>query len=195
MRGGGRWTVCAALCRALLCPVALAGCGGAANQQMAKPDPQQAAAAAIAALDANDDGILSAAELQESPGLQTAMPRLDVNRDGALSADEIAGRLQAYQSMSDMVAVGVRVLLNGQPLAGAAVTLVPEPFLGEGLQSYVGVTTDRGTAFPKGQRVKLAGVPVGLYRAHIRHEEQNVDETRGVEVADDTRASEIDFSL
>jgi hypothetical protein len=38
-------------------------------------------------------------------------------------------------------------------------------------------------------------MPIGLYRIEIRHEGQGVDATRGVEVADDTRASEIVIEL
>jgi hypothetical protein len=180
---------------AAVCSLNCVGCGGAAVTQNSKADPIQAAEVALTSLDADGDGALSDSELVDSPGLMSAMSRIDANRDGALSVDEIVQRFTKYESMSDGVAVSVLVRYNGQPLPQATVTAVPEPFMGTELQSYVGVTNDRGHTVPKGNRVELPGMPIGLYRIEIRHEGQGVDATRGVEVADDTRASEIVIEL
>jgi hypothetical protein len=57
--------------------------------------------------------------------------------------------------------------------------------MGDGLQSYSGVTSEQGRCEPIGGEVDLYGLPVGYYKVHIVHEGQGIDATRGCEVADD----------
>ena len=62
---------------------------------------------------------------------------------------------------------------------------MPEPFMGEGKQSYLGTTSDNGVCGLKGQQANVPGVPMGFYQVRIVHVASGVDLTRGCEVATD----------
>jgi hypothetical protein len=169
--------------------LALAGCGRSVASQLRTSTPGEAAAAALAEYDGDKNGKLEAAELESCPALVDAQSRIDSNRDGAIDAAELEARFTAHDGMSDLVGFEVRVTSNKAPLAGATVTYTPEPFMGEGKQTYEGISTDGGSCYVEGQDVKLPGVPVGFYKVRIVHGPSGVDVTRGCEVADDSPSS------
>ncbi|MGL4422580.1 MAG: hypothetical protein ACRCZF_18070, partial [Gemmataceae bacterium] len=109
--------------------------------------PSAAGAAAITEYDTNKNGTIEGAELDACPSLKYALDRIDTNKDKALSADEIATRLQSYIS-AQIAAVGttVTVILDGSPMSGANVTLVPEKFMMEAVGSSTGTTDKTGAA-------------------------------------------------
>jgi hypothetical protein len=164
---------------------AVAGCGGSVASQLPTIDPAKNAAKAMELYDANGDGKLVKDELRNCPSLLVAAPRLDQNSDGAIATEEIAERFDALQSHSDIKVVDLTVTLKRKPLAGATVTFTPEPFMGEDLQTYTGVTSDQGRCELIGTEVDLYGIPIGFYKVDIVHQQHGVNAVRGVEVADD----------
>lgn len=155
----------------LLCSSVLtfAGCGGSARAQLEKFDPSAAAAKAFESFDRNNDGKLSGEEMKLCPSLLESGRRVDQNMDGNVTPDELQDRFAALDAQSDLIALDVQVTSKRRPLAGAEVTLIPEPFMGKGLQSYSGTTNDGGACLLEGDEVKIPGIPVGYYQAKIKH--------------------------
>jgi len=136
--------------------------------------PSRAGSQAMEMYDTNGDGIVSGDELEKAPALKAALPRLDTNGDKGVSADEVAARVNAWKAMrTGMTSVRCSVTLNGQPLAGAKVTLEPARFLGDDIKPATGTTNEYGDASPtiaKEDRPdpKLpGGAHFGLYKVRI----------------------------
>jgi hypothetical protein len=124
--------------------------------------------------DTNGDGKVAGDELEKAPSLKAALPRLDTDGDGGVSAAEVTARVNAWKAMqTGMTSMGCRVMLNGQPLVGAKVTLEPEAFLGDEIKPAFGTTNPVGAtslSIPKDQRPdpKLpGGAHFGLYKVRI----------------------------
>jgi hypothetical protein len=173
------------------------GCGGGSpiTELGKKASPEAQAAAAIKAYDTNGDGQLSLVELKAAPALLAAAERIDVNHDGQITRDELLARFEAHAKGSDLIALSVTVLSQKKPLAGAHVTLTPEPYSGSGLQSYEGVSVASGSCQLQGQSVKMPGLPPGYYDAHIVAPAQGIDQVAGCEVADDASGSRLQLNL
>jgi hypothetical protein len=154
--------------------------------QLRTSSPAEAAAAVMSSYDANNDGKIDAKELEASLALADGLPRIDANRDGAIDAAEMQARFEKHDQMSDVVGFDVSVTAKGRLVIGADVTFTPEPFMGEGKQSYVGRTNKGGSTTIRGQDVELLGVPTGYYTVRLVHEGSKLDVKRGIEVADDT---------
>jgi hypothetical protein len=133
----------------------------------AQVSPRDAANQALAEYDANKDGALDAKELEACPGLLSALKRVDKNNDGRLSADEIADRLAFFQLQGTQMDVTAEVTLDGRPLAGATVTLVPEKFMGPSVKSASAVTDESGTAVLKTEGSGEVSVACGYYRVQV----------------------------
>lgn len=147
----------------------LAGCGGQ-PQAPAFPriDPQAAATDAVRLYDRNDDGLLDADELAESPPLAASVKRLDKDGDGAVSAGEIRGRIEEWlNSGASLVGAIAQVTLDGAPLGGAEVTVEPEPFLGAAYAPATSRTDADGVATFTGHDPRLPGLHLGYYRVRI----------------------------
>jgi len=166
---------------------------------MPKLDPATAATEAIALYDQDGDGALSADELEASSGLKSAAAMIDFDQDKQLSADEIETRIAAWlESQQALLVLPCEVRFRGQPLEGAMVRFIPDPFLGEAAKPASAVTDQYGVAnvvhapedrpdpeFPQ-------GVGVGFYRVEISKEvdgkerlkkKYNSESTLGQEVA------------
>ena len=170
----------------LIALAAIAGCENSAVSQLRTSTPAEAAAKVMELYDRNGDGKLDAKELPASLALVDGLNRIDGNRDGAVALAEMEARFTAHDNMSDAVACQVTVQSKKAPLSGAVVTFTPEPFMGEGKQTYVGTTNSSGSCAVEGQEVKLPGLPTGYYKVQIVHAASGTDVMRGVEVADDT---------
>jgi hypothetical protein len=164
----------------------ISGCGGSVTSELPSYDPEYAATKALGLYDRNSDGKLSTDELLDCPAFAVGKPRIDRDADGTITAEEIRSRFEALAKQSDIKALDLRVTAQRRPLGGATVTFTPEPFMGDGLQSYAGVTTEQGMCELIGTNVDLYGLPVGYYKVHVVHEGLGVDSIRGSEVADDT---------
>jgi hypothetical protein len=160
----------------LLAPlVAFVGCsGGPARILPPHIDADDSAERAMEMYDTDGDGLLSAAELEAVPGLKAAMETLDADKDGKASELEIAERIRFWQvSQGGVTSIRCRVTMDGKPLVGATVTFEPESFLGEAIQTAVGVTNFTGAAgpsIPKENRPIAdmpPGIQLGTYRVRI----------------------------
>jgi len=180
--GARAWST--AFLSATLIAIGLTGCGGkSAVSQLRDGTPAEAAAKVMELYDGDHDGKLIAAELAASPGLAEGLSRIDANRDGVVDLAEMTARFTTLDDLSDVVAMQVMVTANGTPLDGAAVTLTPDPCMGEGKQAYEG-TTVNGLTAPAGLATPMP-TPTGYYTLHIVHAATSVDLTRGHEVAED----------
>ncbi len=181
--------------------IAVAGCFG--RPARVKPPHISAAsagAAAVADYDMDGDGAIAESELERAVPLKSSLDSVDTNQDGKLTAEEIAGRIEAWQKTR----VGVQVLfsrvtLDGQPLDGATVTLVPAPFLGDNVKPATGVTGSTGMALltiDEQYRVApdVKGAQCGWYLVRITKQQDgqemldaryNSETTLGCEVAPD----------
>jgi hypothetical protein len=171
--------------------LAFPGCSsGPGRLEPPKIDPVAAARKAIELYDANHDGVLTADELDQCPGLKAAMTRGD--DPVRVTADAIAARLQEYRaSRIALTSVACRVTLDGAPLANATVRFVPESFLGPAIKEAVGITNEDGFTLLSRDGGDLPGVHLGFYRVEISRqadgreaipERYNVRTTLGQEV-------------
>jgi hypothetical protein len=144
-----------------------AGCSRGGGQGTPELSPREAADQAVAEYDANKDGALDAKELEACPGLRSALKRTDKDSDNRLTADEIAERLTLFHDQGMLGDVSVAVTLDGRPLAGATVTLVPEKFMGPAVKPATAVTDNEGTGFFKTEGTDYIQVAFGYYRVQV----------------------------
>ena len=95
--------------------------------------------------DKRGDGLLNSSELFDLKSIYYDRDKYDLDGDDEISAEEIAIRIDAWQGQAAAVhAVDVKVTLDGAPLAGATVRVIPEFDLGDGTQANVGLTDADG---------------------------------------------------
>lgn len=187
-RGTIRWSTCLQCLHLASLVAALAGCSKSSISQLRTNSPDAAAGLALDLYDANRDGKISQDELAKSLSLVDGRSRIDSNNDHAIDRAELVARFQKHDQMSDAVSFSLQVLNKGAPMSGATVTYVPEPFMGEGKQSYVGTVADNGFCTLEGEQAHMPGgsVPTGFYKVHIVDQASGIDIERGIEVADDS---------
>jgi len=171
------------------------GCTQSTAQRATAFDPSAATTKALEQYDRNSDRKLSADELKASPALSASAARIDKNRDGSLSENEIRERFKAHESLAGNLLFQISVSAQGKPLADATVTFTPEPFMGEGLQTYVGTTGEKGLCALKGSQFKTLGVPDGFYQVHVSQTAHGIDAVRGVEIANDITRDMVEIAL
>jgi hypothetical protein len=175
----------------------LSGCSGKPGAlHPPSVNPAKASHAAVHDFDRNGDGTLSKEEWSASPELSAVAAQYDSNHDGTLDVDEIRGGIEIWQEN----AVGPRqmpftVKLDGRPLTGATVKLVPASFFGPEMK---GASCESGAGgggmlamaredMPK-NAPEMALVQPGLYRVEISHPtlkvptRYNTETTLGIEV-------------
>jgi hypothetical protein len=171
------------------------GCSRSTTQRASAFDSTTATAKALDQYDRNGDRKLSVQELKASAALSTSSARIDKNRDGSLSEGEIRDRFRSHESLTGKSLFLVGVSAQGKPLSGAAVTFTPEPFMGEGLQSYVGTTGENGLCSLEGVGFKTLGIPNGFYQIHIIQADRGIDDVRGAEIASDLTRDVVEIAL
>jgi hypothetical protein len=144
-----------------------AGCSSGGGAGTVQFSPRDATDQALAEYDANKDGALDAKELEACPGMLSALKRADKNGDGRLTADEITDRLTLFQQQGMQADVSVAATLDGRPLVGATVTLVPEKFMGPSVKPATAVTDNEGTGFFKTEGSEYVQVALGYYRVQV----------------------------
>jgi hypothetical protein len=159
------------------------GCGG--DSVATNADPAQAASDAFALYDKDGNGELAAAELDAALAIKSAVARIDADKNGVVAKEELQQRFITLKQGSSTVSVSVTVLGPKGPLAGADVTLTPEPFMGTDLPTYTGTTIEGGNCELKTGDVPVYSLPWGLYRVHVVHAADGIDKTVGCEVSDD----------
>jgi hypothetical protein len=157
--------------------IALSGCSGGGLVNPPDVDPQAAAAHAMEHFDSNGDGALEPPELSKCPALIDARASFDIDQDGRIGKDELTdGLSQIFGSQTSLTEWNCNMKLNGRPLAGAKVRLLPIEILGETLPAAEGETDARGSArptidpelLPEEYRKKPL-MYAGLYRVEITH--------------------------
>jgi hypothetical protein len=178
-----------------LAALGVAGCIGNSPSRIAAPSwqPFKMADQAIADLDKDSDGKLSAEELEAAPGLKYCARLLDEtygDGDGLLSRDEIKDRLEEYVEMRvGLTAFTCTVRLDGRPLVGASVRLVPEAFLGDVIQTLEAISKGNGEVEFLTEGISVSVVPLGMYRVEITSldfqipAKYNSQTTLGIEVS------------
>lgn len=132
-------------------------------------------AAAIKDYDKNGDGKLDAAELDGLPACKGNLPKFDKNGDGALTADEIAARVQSWLDAGvGLISYQCIITLDGKPLEGATVELIPENCMGGSIEPAQGPTNAQGMAVLAIAKDKLPAdlqnasvVRCGLYKVKV----------------------------
>ena len=183
--------------QALLLLAIAGGCSGRPGR-VATPgvDAGEAAQAAIELYDKNGNGALDGDELSASPALMNALPSYDSDKDGLLSKAELVDGMQRWSQRGiGALSLPFIVRLNGRPLEGAQIKLIPEPFLADAVKPASGISdsagagslsiaeADRPSGFPK----NLPVMQPGLYLVEITHPTvaippaYNVTTTLGIE--------------
>ncbi len=165
----GRVSVC------LLAVCVLWGCQGRRVLRPAELDPDTIGRQALLQYDTNGDAKIDAAELQSSPGLLDGMWASDQDEDKALTAEEIAARVRFHADRKvALLPVRYAITLDGKPLQGATMTLVPEEFFQDGIPMATGSTDAEGIVEPTMKfeekykhQASLRGVRPGVYRIQI----------------------------
>jgi len=179
----------------LLLVAAAMGCSRSNMQTVTATDPSAATAKALEQFDRNGDHKLSTEELKASAALSASAARIDRNRDGWLSEDELRDRFRTHESLAGKFLFQVSVSVKGRPLAGAAVTFTPEPFMGEELQSFMGTTGANGLCSLVGCQFKSLGVPNGFYQIRVIQADYGIDVVRGTEIANDVTRDLVEIEL
>lgn len=157
--------------------VLLCGCGPP-SVAAPKIDAASSAAQAISEFDLNHDGAIGGDEFDKAPGLKATLERADKDADGRLSEAEITARLDAIRKMDvAMMPFECIVFLNGQPLVGAEVKLVPETYLASAAKPATGTTDARGSATFRIEGEQSSGVNRGIYRVEISKKDSSGRET------------------
>jgi len=154
----------------LMVLVAMAGCGPSRPARITPPrlDVAAVTAAVMAHADTDADGRLTEPELARVPALAAALAMLDADADGRLSAAELRAWLEKVKaSRVAITSLSASVTLKGKPLSGAAIRLVPEAFMGDGMKAATGVTEAGGNAVLTMPDSPYPGVQCGLYRVEI----------------------------
>jgi hypothetical protein len=198
-----------------LAALLLAGCSsGPSRVKPPSISPSGAASKAMTEFDKDGDGFIAGSELDAAPAIKAAMSTIDTDKDGKVTADEIAARIEAWQTTRiGVMTAGCNFTLDGKPLTGAQVTLEPAPFLADSLKAAVGETDIAGTAIvsvPKEERPTKdtpAGFQIGLYRVRVSKKvngqetipaKYNTETTLGQQIAPDDPAvasQKIRFAL
>jgi hypothetical protein len=157
---------------ASFCLMVVAGCDGKPKAlRPTKVNAATAAAKAMAMYDANQDGKISGDELEKCRSLKA------IAKNGEVTADMIVEQIKQWQNRGPgRVPVGIAVLHNGKPLAGASVKLVPEEFLTD-LVTAVGTTNATGAApmsVPTSGPAEPKGASIGFYRIEITKEGESI---------------------
>lgn len=157
---------------------ATCGCTGESRVAAPKLNPAGAAGQALVQYDADGDGFIAGKELDKCPGLKAAMRMIDRDLDGKASAAEIETRLGEFAgSKTAFYSTTCQVNLNGKPLAGATVRLIPEEFLGAAVKPAQGETDANGVCTPSVEGEQTQGVNYGIYRIEVSKKDGGGQET------------------
>jgi hypothetical protein len=163
------------------------GCGTTASRvSPVEIDASSATSQAMEMYDKNGDGALAADELNAVPGIKRHIDRYDRDGNKQVSKEEIASRLQDWGS-NQLALMGRTyvITLDGRPLSGATVTLVPESYLGPNVKPASGITGPTGLTrmshaeqdLPKSANGRsIPGVKGGTFKVQITHPTQKVPE-------------------
>ena len=163
----------------------LAGCSQTASRiNPVEIDVSSAASSAMEMYDKNGDGALAADELNAVPGIKRYLDKYDKDGNQQVSRDEIAQRLQDWaDNKAGLMGRSYVLTLDGQPIEGATVTMVPEPYLGANVKPATGVSGPTGIVrmshaeedLPKSANGRaLPGVKGGTFKIQVTHPSRTI---------------------
>ena len=163
----------------------LAGCTqGASRIQPVEIDSSSASSEAMELYDTDGDSAIAGDELNAVPGIKKHLDRYDADGDQRVTRDEIRERLRSWsQSRVAIMGATFTIYLDGRPLEGATVSLVPEPYLEPNVKPASGVTSPIGLTrvshseadLPKTANGRaMYGVKSGTYKVQITHPNRNI---------------------
>lgn len=165
---GGSWVAVGFLSLVVGCS------GGPSRVKPPSIDASEAAEQAMEMFDANQDGYIAEAELDNAPALKASMATLDTDEDGKVSEEEIEARILAWQAnATGITAIRCYVTMDGRPLEGVQVKFDPAPFLGGDIKAAVGTTGPDGSVMPivpKADRPSEdtpPGIQLGFFRIRV----------------------------
>ena len=188
------------------------GCGTTASRvHPVEISPSSASSEAMELYDKDGDGAIAGEELNAVPGIKRHLQHYDRDGDERVTRDEIAARLQDWGN-NQLALMGRTyvIMLDGQPLSGATVTLVPEPYLGENVKPASGITGPTGLTrmshaeedLPKSANGRpIPGVKAGTFKIQITHPSRqipakyNTSTELGDEVAYDINTTDVAVTL
>jgi len=194
-------------------PVALCtGCGTSASRVApVEIDASSASSQAMELYDKDGDGAIAGAELDAVPGIKRHLQNYDRDGDDRVTRNEIADRLHSWgDNQLALMGRTYVIMLDGQPLSGATVTMVPEPYLGENVKPASGVTGPTGLArmshaeedLPKSANGRaIPGVFGGTYKVQVTHPTKQIPAKYGAatelgdEVAFDINTTDVAVTL
>jgi hypothetical protein len=200
-----------AICLLLFWVGFISGCGGIAGSSVKPPsvNSKRAADKVIELYDKDSNGLLSVSELTACPALLAALANYDTDGDKQLSREEIVNRLtDMYSQKTGLTQFRCQILLDGRPLRGAHVRLIPEEFLGGDVKAADGDTDGSGTVTlgiadsdlpAKARGLKL--MQLGVYRVEVTHpptkipSKYNTQTTLGYELYGANRDEDVVFRL
>ena len=156
------------------------GCGtGASRVYPVDISPSSASSEAMELYDKDGDGAIAGDELNAVPGIKRHLEFYDRDGDQRVTRDEISDRIRDWGN-NQLALMGRTyvIKLDGQPLAGATVTLVPEPYLGENVKPASGETGPTGLTrmshadedLPTSTNGRpIPGVKGGTFKIQITH--------------------------
>jgi hypothetical protein len=150
-----------------------AGCDGRPPRiRPVKVNSAAAAAEAVKAYDANNDGKISGDEFAQCASFK------GIAKDGGVTAEMLTELLDRWQAGNvGRTAMCVRVQHNGKPLANATVKLTPEKFMGKDIKAGVGKSDNTGAAtisVPIAKPEEPEGVSLGFYRVEITKDGESI---------------------
>ncbi|WP_425398994.1 hypothetical protein [Aeoliella sp.] len=151
----------------ILATTCLLGCAGDPEEfEMPSFSPDQAAKTAMAALDSNQDGQLSDAELAACPPLLSVKDAVDTDGNNSLSANEIKARVAEYAATNTgLQSLVCSATVRGRPLVGAVVKFIPVEFLTSAIGPAEATIRTNGSGVVL--TGKLPGLAPGLYRVEV----------------------------
>lgn len=165
---------------------AIAGCSpGPAATHIPEVDPSQAAQSAMELYDKDQDGVLTDAELAACPGILGHLSNYDSDKNDSISREEIEKQITELRSSRvGLTMLSVQLRLDGRPLKGAKIKLVPEAYLGDEVKEAWGTSNSRGIAtmdirdsdLPESDH-GLLGVHYGTYKLEITHPDVSIPAT------------------
>jgi hypothetical protein len=188
--------------RVLMCSgVGLAmigGCSrGSSRVNPPRLNPSRSATEALKLYDSDGDGEISPTEANASPGLTEAFVRIDTDSNGRLAESEIESRIRAWRRGGLGITLQpFYVFLDGRPLKGGRVELIPDTFIARGLRGADGEISANGLCSPSLSETDLppgvkAGIYHGFYTIKVTHPKAVVpasydgESTLGIEVRPD----------
>lgn len=148
----------------------LVGCSSNKPAAVTIPDwdPSGFASTIREKLDKNGDELVDQGELAEAPGLMFGARFIDKDGDGKLSREELVARFTKYRDRRlGLTSTEFRVTLNGRPVVGAEVRLVPEFFLTDAIEPATGTSIVQGIVRPSIAGQPMALMAPGYYRVEV----------------------------